>query len=175
MKPTAPVARFRRRIYDGPGPFVRDLGRVARRFGTVMALSLPGGIAATFRERLMLVVSAVNRCRHCAWGHEILARRAGIPAADIAALLSLDLAHCPEYELPALRHAIHVAECDGQATPEALALLEASYGARIARQVDTACLLIQIGNRVGNSFDFLLSRVSRGRLGLLADERRAAP
>lgn len=171
MNPAVSGTRFRRRIYAGPGHFLRDLGRVARRLGTALALSLPGGIPAGFRERLMLVVTAVNRCRHCAYGHEIMARRAGISATEIAALLMLDLAHCPEHELPALRHAIHFAEQDGQATPEALALLEANYGAGVARQIDTACLLIQVGNRVGNTFDFLLSRLSRGRFGLLREER----
>lgn len=171
MNQTASGARFRRRIYAGPLDLVRDLGRVAKRVGTVLALSLPGGIPASFRERLMLVVTAVNRCRHCAYGHEIMARRVGISGTEIAALLMLDLAHCPAHELPALRHAIHFAERDGQATAEALALLAATYGARFARQIDTACLLIQVGNRVGNTFDFLLSRLSRGRFGLLADER----
>jgi AhpD family alkylhydroperoxidase len=171
MKHTLSATGFRRRIYGSPLQFVRDLRRIIRRVGTVLALSLPGGISAGFRERLMLVVTGVNRCRHCAYGHEIMARRAGLGGAEVAALLMQDLAHCPEYELPALRHAIHFAECDGYATPEALSILEAAYGAEIARQIDTTCLLIQVGNRVGNSFDFLLSRVSRGRLGLLADER----
>lgn len=165
------TAGFRRRIYAGPLPFCRDLGKVCRRFGTILALSLPGGISAAFRERLMLAVTAVNRCRHCAYGHQIMARRAGMSATEIAAVLMQDLSLCPEHELPALRHAIHFAECDGQASAEALSILDSVYGARIARQIDTACLLIQVGNRVGNSFDYLLSRVSRGRFGLLADER----
>ncbi len=171
MNPPLSGPGFRRRAYANPLQFLRDLGQLASRMGTVLALSLPGGIAAGFRERLMLVVTAVNRCRHCAYGHEIMARRAGLSGAEIAALLALDLAHCPEHELPALRHAIHFAECDGQASPEAMALLEATYGAATARQIDTACLLIQAGNRVGNTWDLLLSRLSRGRLGLLPEER----
>lgn len=162
---------FRRRIYAGPVQFLRDLGRVARRIGTVLALSAPGGLSAGFRERLMLVVTGVNRCRHCAYGHQILARRAGLSVAEIATLLSLDLGACPESEICGLRYAIHFAESDGQPAADGVALLHATYGLAAARQIDTACLLIQIGNRVGNTFDFLLSRVSRGRFGLLADER----
>jgi AhpD family alkylhydroperoxidase len=69
---------FRRRIYAGPMHFLRDLWRILRSMRAVLALSLPGGIAAGFRERIMLVVTGVNRCRHCAWGHEILAQRAGL-------------------------------------------------------------------------------------------------
>lgn len=171
MKHTLSGTGFRRRAYANPLQFLRDLGHLALRIGTVLALSLPGGISAGFRERLMLVVTAVNRCRHCAYGHEIMARHAGLAGAEIAALLRLDLAHCPEHELPALRHAIHFAECDGQASPEAMTSLEANYGARTARQIDTACRLIQVGNRVGNTFDFLLGSLSRGRLSLLPEER----
>ncbi len=162
---------FRRPLYLSPLQFIRDLGRVFRVIGTVLSLSLKGGISAGFRERLMLVVTAVNQCRHCAYGHAILARRAGLSKAEIADLLMLDLANCPEYELAGLRYAIHWAECDGQPTADARAFLEASYGATCARQIDTACLLIHVGNRVGNSFDFLLSRFSRGRFGRLPDER----
>lgn len=171
MDHTISGAGFRRRIYHGPLDFLRDLGRVAAVFGSVLALSAPGGIAAGFRERLMLVVTAVNRCRHCAWGHEIFARRAGLSEPEIAALLMLDLGNCPAYELSGLRYAIHGAERDGQPTAEARAFLDAIYGAAVARQIDTACLLIQVGNRVGNTFDFLLCRLSRGRFGLLPGER----
>ena len=162
---------FRRRFYLGPLQFLRDLWRVVRVIGTVLSLSFRGGISAGFRERLMLVVTAVNRCRHCAYGHAILARHAGLSKAEIASLLTLDLASCPEYELAGLRYAIHWAECDGRPTADARAFLEASYGAICARQIDTACLLIHVGNRVGNTFDFLLSWCSRGRFGLLPDER----
>lgn len=162
---------FRRRIYHGSLHFLRDLGRVASVFGSVLSLSAPGGISPGFRERLMLVVTAVNRCRHCAWGHEIMARHAGLSQREIAALLMLDLANCPAAELPALRYAIHGAERDGQPTAEARTFLDATYGAAVARQIDTACLLIQVGNRVGNTYDFLLCRLSRGRFGLLPEER----
>ncbi len=100
MDHTISGAGFRRRIYHGPLHFLRDLGRVAGVFGTVLALSMKGGISAGFRERLMLVVTAVNRCRHCAWGHQIFARHAGLSQAEIAALLMLDLGNCPADELP---------------------------------------------------------------------------
>jgi len=121
MDHTISGAGFRRRIYSGPLHFLRDLGRVAGVFGSVLALSMKGGISAGFRERLMLVVTAVNRCRHCAWGHQIFARHAGLSPAEIAALLMLDLGNCPADELPGLRYAIHGAERDGVVGVPALA------------------------------------------------------
>jgi len=56
-------------------------------------------------------------------------------------------------------------------SPGTRAFLDATYGAAVARQIDTACLLIQVGNRVGNTSDFLLCWLSRGRFGLLPEER----
>lgn len=166
---------FRRRTYQHPLQLLRDLVRIVRVSGSVLLLSTRTGISAGFRERLMLVVTGVNRCRHCAYGHEILAHRAGLSRTEIADLLMLDLRNCPEQELPGLRYAIHWAECDGQPSADARAFLEGVYGAAAARQVDTACLLIHVGNRVGNTFDFMLGWLSRGRFGLLPDERRAMP
>ena len=168
---TASGSRFRRRYYQSPVQLVRDLGRVIAAFGPAIGLSLKGGISAGFRERLMLVVTGVNRCRHCAYGHGILAGRVGLSKDEIAGLLSLNLGTCPESELPGLRYAIHWTETEGQPTADARTTLEATYGGRVARQIDTASLLIHVGNRVGNSFDFLLAWLSRGRWGLLPDER----
>lgn len=168
-RPVSAASRFRRRRYHGLRPFLRDLGRVLRDAG--LALRLARGLDAGFRERLMLVVTGVNRCRHCAYGHGIVARHVGLTADEISDLLALDLRACPGHELPGLRHAIHFAETDGQPSAAANEELHGRYGADTARLIEMACLLIQIGNRVGNTWDWLLCRASGGRLGLLPEER----
>ncbi|MCX7166725.1 MAG: carboxymuconolactone decarboxylase family protein [Rhodocyclales bacterium] len=162
---------FRRRIYASPFQFGRDLWRVAQSLRPVIALSSRAGIPSGLRERIMLVVTGVNRCRHCAHGHQFLAQMAGISKAEIAALLNLDLANCPEGEIPALLFSIHWAESDGLPGAAAMTALEAAYGLAFARQIEAAALLISVGNRIGNSFDFVLARISGGRFGLLAGER----
>lgn len=172
MNNESAASGFRRRIYTGPLHFGRDLWRVARDFRSVLMLSSKAGISAVLRERIMLVVTGVNRCRHCAHGHQFLAQLAGIPKAEIEALLMLDLANCPHHEIPALLFAIHWAESDGEPGAASIGALEAEYGLAFARQIETAALLINVGNRIGNTFDFMLSRLSGGRFGLLADERR---
>ena len=171
MNEPARAGGFRRRIYTSPMHFLRDLWRILRSIRAVLALSLPGGIAAGFRERIMLVVTGVNGCRHCAWGHEILAQRAGLSKADIASLLALNLGHCDEGETPGLLYAIQWAESNGVATAEARSGLEATYGPDGALQIEAAVLMIHAGNRFGNTYDYWLSRITRGRFGLLANER----
>jgi AhpD family alkylhydroperoxidase len=171
MNGRQPGAGFRRRIYASPGQLVRDLWRMIRSARAILALSLPGRIAPDFRERIMLAVTGVNRCRHCAWGHQLLARQAGVSQAEIAGLLRQDLADCPDLQVPGLLFAIHWAETDGAPSAEARAALAAEYGGPAAAQIETAAMLINAGNRFGNTFDLLLSRISRGRCGLLPGER----
>lgn len=167
----SPGTGFQRRIYTGLMPFVRDLHQVIQSIRPVLELSSKTGLAASFRERVMLVVTAVNRCRHCAFGHELLARRAGLSRREVSTLLSLDLTDCPEEELPALQFAMHWVERDGQPLDDAVFALHTRYGHGFARQIEVAVLMIHIGNRIGNTFDYWLSRVSRGRFGLLPGER----
>lgn len=162
---------FQRRIYRSPIALGSDLRRAAGRWRHVITLSSKSGISAGFRERIMMTVSGVNRCRHCAYGHAFLARRAGVGQAEIAALLAQDLANSPDHEIPALLFAIHWADSERQPTASARADLESRYGLDLARQIEAAILLIDIGNRIGNTFDYLLSRISGGRFGLLLSER----
>lgn len=168
-KPTG--SGFQRRIYASPMQLLRDLGKVIENASHVFALSSRSGISADFRERIMIAVTGVNRCRHCAYGHEFLAQKAGISKAEIAGLLTQDLANSPEYQIPALIFSIHWTESDGLPTARSRSDLETQYGVDVARQIEAAALLINIGNRIGNTFDYLLSRLSGGRVGLLADER----
>jgi AhpD family alkylhydroperoxidase len=162
---------FNRRYYFSPMQFVRDLKRAIEYIRPVVALSSRSGISAGFRERIMIIVTGVNRCRHCAYGHEFLAQIAGISKAEISGLLTQDLANAPEDEIPALLFSIHWAESDGLPTAEARSDLEARYGVNVAAQIEAAALMIHIGNRIGNTFDYLLSRISGGRFGLLVGER----
>ena len=170
MSKDSPAPGFRRRIYAGPMQFWRDLYCALAQLRPVLSLSLKSGIAAAFRERIMMVVSGVNRCRHCAYGHEFLAALAGVSKAEISRLLALDLTASPAEEIPALLFAMHWAETDGRPDSAAKTDLQARYGVAVARQIEAATLMIHIGNRIGNTFDYWLSRLSGGRFGLLADE-----
>lgn len=118
MSDNSPAPGFRRRIYAGPMQLVCDLYCALAKLRPVLSLSLKTGIPADFRERIMMVVSGVNRCRHCAYGHEFLAALAGVSKAEISRLLAQDLSSSPAGEIPALLFAMHWAETDGRLTGE---------------------------------------------------------
>lgn len=158
-------------MYASPMQLVRDLYCALTKLGPVLSLSLKSGIAADFRERIMMVVTGVNRCRHCAYGHEFLAALAGVSKSEISRLLAQDLTSSPADQIPALLFAMHWAETDGRPGSAAKSALRARYGVEVARQIEAATLMIHIGNRIGNTFDYLLSRISGGRFGLLTSER----
>lgn len=157
MRRTGP-APFRRRHYHGIAELWGDL----RRLG---ALRGAGMIAPAPRERLMLTVTAVNRCRYCASYHAQAARLSGLTAEEVALLLGGSSHGAPEHEILALSYARRWAETSGSPGPELHAQLAAHYGAERAAAIERMLIMIWIGNLLGNTWDAILHRLSGGRLG----------
>jgi AhpD family alkylhydroperoxidase len=149
---------FRRRHYHRAAQLWADLRRLAALRGT-------GSLSPARRERLMLVVTAVNRCRYCASFHTHVAQLSGLSAAEVALLLDGSTQDAPESEIPALVYARHWAEAAGQPTPELQAQLVAIYGPAQAQAIERVLTMIWIGNLCGNTWDAILFRFSGGRLG----------
>jgi AhpD family alkylhydroperoxidase len=169
---------FRRRIYRRPGDLLRDLAVVARHPRTLLRLLRGTSIEPAFRERLMLAVTATNRCRYCAALHQQMAVRAGVPAAEALRILHGSVGDAPPEQLPALLYAQAWAERDGRADVVQRAALRRLYGRDGAAAIEVALHCIRIGNLSGNTADFLLCRLSRGRHGCdppLRTRRRSPP
>lgn len=149
---------FRKRYYRSIAAFWSDLRQLAGLRGR-------GAISPALRERLMLTVTAVNRCRYCAAFHGYVARLSGLAPEEVRALLEGDAAAAPADELPALLYARQWAEAGGKASSELQAQLATVYGAEQARAIERALRMIWIGNLLGNTWDALLFRCSGGRLG----------
>ncbi|MBM3129179.1 MAG: hypothetical protein FJ009_11230 [Chloroflexi bacterium] len=60
----------------------------------------------------------------------------------------------------------HWAEANAQPEPAARAKFVATYGAETARAIEYVLRMIRIGNLLGNTFDYILYRLSFGRLGV---------
>lgn len=148
---------FRRRHYRRPAELWGDLRQLVALRGAV-------SLSRAMTERLMLVVTSVNRCRYCASFHTEVARLSGLSTEEITLLLKGSTRGAPAAELPALLYARHWAEAGGQAPPELRAELETHYGANGATAIERTLRTIWVGNLLGNSWDALLFRLSGGRL-----------
>ncbi len=120
---------------------------------------------AAFRERLMLTVTEVNRCRHCAYAHARMALSAGLTEAEIQTLMAGELEGAPEDQVAAVLYAQHWAESDGDPDAEVRKRVEDTYGTEKTEAMEIYMRMMRWGNLVGNSMDHLLGKISFGRWG----------
>jgi AhpD family alkylhydroperoxidase len=157
--------KFKKRIYNSPEDFISDVlfpFKNRKKLRWVMRGTL---ISPAFRERLMLAVTAVNGCRYCSYFHTGEALKSGLSREEISRLLSGESATCPPEEAPAVIYAQHWAESNARPDPVALQKLEEIYGREKTDAIHLVLRMIRIGNLSGNSWDYLLYRVSFGKWG----------
>lgn len=150
---------FRKRIYTLPA-FRADVQRVFDHPDGLRRAFRSGRVSRAFAEKLMLVVTAVNGCRYCRYGHSLAALSAGVSQAELQKILSLDLGDFPAEEASALAFAQHFAEANGQPDPAAWQRLAADYGPEAAGDILVFLRMITLGNLIGNTFDALLARIA---------------
>ena len=159
------MAEFNRRIYPNLSTFLADFKAIMARRDQMKPLMRGETLDAGFRERLMLAVTAVNGCRYCSYAHARQALVAGIDEAEVSTLLAGTVDHSPAHELPALLYAQHWAETRGEVEPAARDRLLEAYGHETVNAIELSLRTIQMGNLMGNTLDYVLFRLSFGRLG----------
>jgi AhpD family alkylhydroperoxidase len=160
------VNRFRRRIYHNLSEIVADLKAILAQRDRMKPLMRGELLDAAFRERLMLVVTAVNECRYCSYVHAKQALVEGMSNEEVEALREGVLANSPREELPALLYAQHWAATNGRPAPAARGRVIERYGEETIETIELALRTIQMGNLLGNTMDYVLYRVSLGRWGV---------
>ena len=169
---------FKRRLYPSLGDFAADLRATLARPRQMRAVMRGDSLDPAFRERLMLAVTAVNGCRYCSFYHARQALVVGIAPDEAEALAAGVLDGCPPEQLPAVLYAQHWAESDARPDPAARARMVELYGAATTEAIELALHTIRIGNMAGNTFDYVLYRLSLGRWNFvnhdLAVEKRLA-
>jgi AhpD family alkylhydroperoxidase len=153
------AATFDRRIYTLP-TFSTDVKSIFDHIDDLRAAARGGRVNKVFAEKLMLVVTRVNGCRYCSYGHSRAALAAGVPEAELQKLMALDLETFPENEVIALTFAQHYAESCCHPDPAAWERLVTYYGAETANDILAYLRMITFGNLFGNTFDALLSRIT---------------
>ena len=114
----------------------------------------------------MMAVTEVNRCSYCRTFHVGQARRAGISAQEITQYLKGTIPdHIPEDQKLAVCYAQHWAENNTQPDPEIQAQVIQAYGEKGFQAIGILLRMIWMGNLLGNTVDYLLYKVSFGKLG----------
>ena len=160
-----PTWEYQRRFYHRPSELARDLHALLRERSRIKSLHTGALIDRAFQERLMLTVTEVNGCRYCAYAHARMALAAGVTQADVDALAGGDLDGSPPEQIPALLYAQHWAETGANPDPEARQRVLETYGQAKTEAIELSLRMIRVGNLAGNTWDYLMYRVSLGRWG----------
>lgn len=150
---------IRRRTYSKPRELIADLGAVLADRREIGAMMRGESLNPAFRERLMLTVTAVNRCPYCSYAHARQALVAGLSAAEIQQLGDGSFVDSPEDQVPALLYAQHWAQSDGQPDTAVRECIMGRYDPKTLSGIDLALRVIRIGNLLGNTWDGLLGRL----------------
>ena len=153
---------FDKRFYT-PRSLFRDLAELLARRSEIRETARSDRVSRAFAEKIMMAVTAVNRCRYCARYHTRLALQEGIPQDEIARILSLELDDFPPEEAVALAFAQHWAETEGHPDPEAERRFRETYDPQVSADILNWIQLITMGNLLGNSWDALLWRAGLRR------------
>jgi AhpD family alkylhydroperoxidase len=150
---------FNRRIYTFLA-FKTDVQQIFDHMDELRRAARGGRVSKAFAEKIMLVVTSVNGCRYCSYGHSRAALAAGVSEIELQRLLALDLGTFPVKETTALTFAQHYAESACQPDPAAWQRVVAYYGQETAHDILAYLRMITFGNLLGNTFDALLSRLA---------------
>ena len=156
---TSAFGGFKKRFFRNPDHLRQELDTLYRHPADVKTAFKSGRIDNSFAERIMLVVTGVNGCRYCRFGHTQAAGKSGIEREQIADLLHGALDSVDPAEVTALSFAMHYAETGGQPLPEKLSQLAHEYGDDGARDILVYIRMITLGNLAGNTFDAFLHRL----------------
>jgi AhpD family alkylhydroperoxidase len=158
--------KFNKRTYRSWKEFFTDVKFIIENRRAIIKVMRKGTLTPSFRERLMLAVTAVNGCRYCSYFHTGEALKKGLTAEEIRKLLDGDLENCPQEEAVALLYAQHWAESDVNPSLESTRRLEETYSTEKAEAINLILRMIRVGNLLGNTWDWFLYRVSFGKRGI---------
>ncbi|MGD2178540.1 MAG: carboxymuconolactone decarboxylase family protein [Anaerolineae bacterium] len=157
------MREFKHRLYCSLPEVLTDLRAAMSQRETLRSVMRGEGLDAAFRERLMLVVTAVNGCRYCSYVHAREALAEGISSDEIASLGKHLFKRSPPEEVPALLYAQQWAEADGRPDPAIRNRIRQRYGMDVLERIEAVLRMIRMGNLMGNTLDYILYRLSLGR------------
>ncbi|MFN2340866.1 MAG: carboxymuconolactone decarboxylase family protein [Halanaerobium sp.] len=159
------MKKFSKRTFRSFSEFIREFKFILKNRDKIGELEKGKLISDQFRQRIMMAVTEVNGCRYCSYYHSKQALKAGISSEELDSLLAGKIKNCPDKEKIALIYAQHWAEKQGKPEQEWKQKLKSEYGAEKAEIINLAVRMINFGNLSGNTFDYLLFKLSFGFFG----------
>jgi AhpD family alkylhydroperoxidase len=151
---------FHKRVYRAQ-QFLGDILFLLIRLPSIMSAYHSKRVPWPMAEKVMLAVTAVNGCQHCARFHGALAQLSGVDAEEVAQLLKMEIGkNVGAYEMPALRFAQEYAQTDRNPSNENLLEIKRFYGDAVAGDIMLYIRMIMLGNLTGNTFDAFVARLS---------------
>ena len=152
------MKNFNKKIYTFR-LLMSDLVWLLKRFKQFSKAKKAQRVSNSFREKIMLVTTAVNGCVYCAWYHAKLSVKSGISKEEVKGLLNLQFdANSDDNESIGLLYAQHYAETDRNPDKEMTDKLFDFYKHETAMDIILFIRAIYFGNLAGNTFDAYLSR-----------------
>lgn len=144
---------FKKRFFSRPGDFIRESRRIGKHVKTVKKIRSTHELDKRLREKIMLAVCTVNKCRNCSYLHTKTTLESGVSDAEIKQLLKGELGDFPEEEAAALAYAQHIAEYGDQASPKAREEAVAHYGPEKTLLIEHYAMRVHIGNMICNTVE----------------------
>ena len=154
---------FKKRHYRSLRELWQDLSFPFHHRSEIRQAMSGSSLSPAFRERLMLIVTAATGCQYCASYHTGEALKAGLSEQEIRTFLAGTVDNAPAEELPALLYAQHWSELDANPDPAVRKVLIDTYGVEQSGPIEMVLRLIRTANLLGNTYDYLLFRLSFGR------------
>ncbi|MBN1947730.1 MAG: carboxymuconolactone decarboxylase family protein [Bradymonadales bacterium] len=151
---------FDRPIWTGES-LVRALRHMHRHLLRVLPTIGGRPLSNRFRERLMLAVTAENRCPYCQRAHTFFGKLSGLDPQEIQAILDGQESDLPEGERVALAFVRDLARRGFQSRDEALYAQLLHYFSQQERAaIESSAHVINLANRAGNTLDYGLALIS---------------
>ena len=158
---------FRKNYYSSLKSFWGDIRILISSRDRIKKAMRSDIVDPAFRERLMLTVTEVNQCRYCRAFHVQQASQVGLSDSEVLSFVQGNLPQTiPENQRLAVLYARSWAEGNGMTEAGFDDQLLEAYGEDGYDAIETILRMIRMGNLLGNTWDFILYRLSFGRWGV---------
>lgn len=124
-----------------------------------------------FQERIMLAVTAVNKCAMCSYAHTEMALKAGMSNEEIKSFVAGEFPNIPAEEVKAVLFAQHYADIRGKLDRNSWKAIVKEYGLNKAECILGIVRIMMFGNALGIVIGSIRNRLT----GKKGDSRSSVP